>query len=188
MNFLNSIKFFVIVLVSFLFVGCVSAPPATTALVPTVATRSQINSPDGLIVADGEATVVVRETATETERTYQSAMSREKAKLEIELARIQSKVEIARAEAEASAEKAKARAANPCGSWFMAPSYCYGYTPYGGGGYYTGPVGSNGSFRTGSGRSNLRFPRGPSGGNSNFSGGNSGSTGGASGGNSGGTN
>jgi hypothetical protein len=186
MNFNNTVKLFVITLISFVLIGCASAPP-TTVLVPTVATRSQINSPDGLIVADGEATVVVRETATETSRTYQSAKSKTAAKLELELAKLQAGVEVARAKAHASAEKAKARAENPCSSWFLAPSYCYGYTPYSGRGDY-GPIGSNGSFRTGSGRSNLQLPRGPSGGNSNFSGGNSGSTGGASGGNTGGTN
>lgn len=176
-------KYIVILILTIFAIGCASAPPATT-LVPTVATRSQVNSPDGLIVADGEATVVVRETATETERTYQSAMSREQAKLEIELARLQAEVEMARAKAHASAEKAKARAANPCGSWFMAPSYCYGYSNlYSGGGYYGGGVnrisGSGPAYRA------PAPPRGSAGGNRNF-GGNSGFTGGTSGGNTGG--
>ena len=181
-------KFVVILILVTSTIGCASAPPATTKeIVPTVATQSNVNDPKGNpLIANGTATVVVRETATETERTYQSAMSREQAKLEIELARLQAEVEVARAKAHASAEKAKARAANPCGSWFMAPSYCYGYSNLYGGGYYGGSGGVNRISGSGSAYRAPAPPRGSAGGNKNFGGGNSGSTGGTSGGNTGG--
>lgn len=64
-------------------------------------------------------------TAHDKPETDTFNLTREAAKLKLELAKIRAKVEIAKAEAQADAEKAKARAANPCASWFFAPSYCY---------------------------------------------------------------
>lgn len=64
-------------------------------------------------------------TAHEKPETDTFQLTPQAAKLKLELARIRAKVEIAKAEAQADVEKAKVRAANPCASWFMAPSYCY---------------------------------------------------------------
>jgi len=58
----------------------------------------------------------------------------------LELAKIEA--ERAKAAAEAAAKAQAAQAANPCRSWFMAPSYCYGGSYYygGGRGYYVAPA------------------------------------------------
>ena len=69
------------------------------------------------------------------------------AKLKIELAKIRAKVEIEKAKAQAKAEKAKAQAANPCSTWFMAPSYCYGAQVYSGGSSGTNVIYSTGGNR-----------------------------------------
>lgn len=174
MNFNRSlISLFVIMfaLATLVLTGC------TTSF-----TMSSINTPGGPIQAHGDVTVVERTTDT----TFQSAMSVDMAKHQERLAKIQARVEIARAEAEADAAKAKARAENPCASWFMAPSYCYGYSGGGVGYYSNGSGGSNSYFRTGGG--NYTNPsRRPGGSNTSFGGGNppggntggSGNTGGA---------
>lgn len=64
-------------------------------------------------------------TAHDKPETDTFQLTPQAAKLKLELAKIRAKVEIAKAEAQADVEKAKVHAANPCASWFMAPSYCY---------------------------------------------------------------
>lgn len=107
---MSKYKFLVIMIVFVIFI-------ATTGCSTTTSVQSQLNTPAGPLQAQGDLTVVERTTTTSTERTFQSAKNREAAQLELLLAKEKTKQ-----------VRAKARAANPCSTWFMSPSYCYGYS------------------------------------------------------------
>jgi len=108
-------KFIVIMTItmSFIFAGC-----STT----TTYVQSTINTPNGPLQAQGDVTVVERTTEVAGEKTFQSSKNLEAARLELAIEKEKTK-----------RAKAQARAANPCSSWIMAPSHCYGYVPGRGG-------------------------------------------------------
>ena len=78
----------------------------------------------------------VQGTVTNTEdKTVPGRTVREEAyNLTPEAARHREKMAKIKAKTERVKAKAAADAANPCSSWFLAPSYCYGYPV----GYYGG--------------------------------------------------
>jgi hypothetical protein len=139
MNFNSLIKLFVIVLVSFTLFGC-------TTMVPEYPVK-------------GVQTNTVDKTNPNKEISEEAFyLTKEGAKYKLALAKEETK-----------RVKAQARAANPCVSWFMAPSFCYGYS--GGVGYYSGGAGGvNTGFNTGGG-GNTRPSRRPGGTNGSFGGG-----------------
>ncbi|MGH7250019.1 MAG: hypothetical protein ACREGC_03525 [Minisyncoccia bacterium] len=98
---------------------------------------AKVNSPDGVIEAQGDLSVVIRQTA----ETYQSSKSTKAGKLELELSKEETKRVRVRAKAEVKKAKLAAQAANPCLlPWLLRPAECNGFVQegYTGGVYYGG--------------------------------------------------
>lgn len=144
---------FVVIAVMFAVVltGCATSNTTSRVGVPEEEAMAGV-----ALKATGNVTVVEERTST----TFQSAKSLSAAKLELALAREQTK----QVEAMARARAAEARAANPCSSWFMAPSYCYGNTVSGGGVTVVGSGGHNHYYFNGGGVTTGTPPGGSTGG------------------------
>jgi hypothetical protein len=77
----------------------------------------KLNTPGPVVVQETSTSEVIKtDSSTLTVDGFFSSKTRAAAELELRLAKFQTDV-----------AKAEAKAANPCGSWFMAPSFCYGY-------------------------------------------------------------
>lgn len=137
MSYISS-KFLVIVVLVLLILGCSSTQPTAEVAFPV----------QGITTKTVDGTVPGKTVTTEELRLTVAA-----AKYNLALAREETRRIEARAEAELKAKKAELRAANPCSSWFMAPSFCYTNGVWNGGVVYsTGTAyGTNVWYGTGGG-------------------------------------
>ena len=103
-----------------------------------------------LIITTGCSTVMVPEypvKGVQTNTVDNTTPGKEVRTEEFYLTKEGAKYKLALAREETKRAKARARAENPCSTWFMAPSFCYGYS---GGGVVVGQRegGRNGYFNS----------------------------------------